>query len=719
VTNSDKIEGQAWTIRQMFSGRRYELDNYQREFSWETSHLEELLTDLSERFQNAWQPGHPAAEVASYPPYFLGPVVTHHQQQHTLIVDGQQRLTVLMLLIIWLQRAQRDRDDAVDGLLQLAYFDFFGRKWFAVEDQEDSSRHRTLLALLNGDEIDSTVDASTSVRTLAARYNDLDALVPDGLKGDALPSFIYWLLDRVYLVEISTTDGALALETFETMNDRGLRLNSLDLLKSFVIGEVGPADQSSVNQTWRARMTALTDAESNANVGFVKNWLRAKYSRNTADDSAISKSFDKWIRREHEALGLKYEGDFRTFVNHLDRLSRRYVEILEASKQPRPGLDAVYANAINTVTLQLPLILSAVTPDDDAPTFVRKASMVAGYLDIVVARRMVNWRDFGYDALSNGVFALAREIRDLDADTLAKRLGDEIAGLSETFDGVATYGLRPRNKARVRYLLARMTAWLEIQCSAITTAPAYGARVKDLLALEVEHIWADNPQLQPQVQVRKFDQIRNSFGALLLLPKAFNASYGDKTYGEKVDHYWGQGNALAKSLHPTCYANNPGFRRVVDQFGLPFQPYPSSFDEQAIAQRQLLYQRLCEVVWDPAQYGLMVPAAPGRRAVTERTRAHFGVSVAKLVEHGYIERDARLIGSFADTECHAQLTSDGKIRVESGEVFDSPSPAAIAVLNRGSWNGWTFWRVVGPDGTQATLDAIRADALKAGITERP
>jgi len=713
---SEKFDGRAWTIRQIFSGRRYEVDAYQREFSWETTHLEELLTDLSERFLAKWQPGQPTSAVAEYPPYFLGPIVTHLKHQHALIIDGQQRLTVLMLLIMWLHRVQSDREDAVDGLLQLAYFDAFGRKRFAVEDENDPGRHQVLLALLNGEEVDAAADLSTSVRMLVARYNDIDALFPEGLRGDALPSFIYWLLDRVYLVEISTTDGDLAVETFETMNSRGLRLNSLDLLKSFVIGGVGPADRSTVNQTWRARMTALNDADSNASVGFVKNLLRAKLSRSAADDAAISKWFDKWFRREHEHLGIRAPGEFKTFVDHLDALSRRYVQILEASKQPMPGLDAVYANGTNTVTLQLPLILAAVTPDDDKATFVRKASMVAGYLDIVTARYIVNSRDFGYDALSNAVFALAKEIRNVDADTLAKRLGDEIAGLPVTFGGVATYGLRPRNKSRTRYLLARITAWLEIQCQGIRTTPAYGQRLRELLTYEIEHIWADKPQLQPQVPLRRFDTVRNSLGGLLLLPKPFNASFGALPYADKVVHYYGQGTMLAKSLHPACYERNPGFRRVVEHFGLPFQPYESVFDERAIAQRQALYAKLCECVWDPAQYGLVVPSAARRPATTERSRVHYGITVARLVDAGYIEREARLVGVLRDAEYPAQLTPDGRIRLESGEVFDSPSAAAIAALNRGSWNGWTFWHVVRPDGTRQTLDAIRAAALQAGIT---
>jgi hypothetical protein len=92
--------------------------------------------------------------------------------------------------------------------------------------------------------------------------------------------------------------------------------------------------------------------------------------------------------------------------------------------------------------------------------------------------------------------------------------------------------------------------------------------------------------------------------------------------------------------------------------------------------------------------------------------------VAKLVEWNYLPREAQLVGQFKDLECHAQLTANGKIRIDSGEEFDSPSPAAIAALNRGSWNGWTFWKVVLPDGTRPTLDSIRVAALQAGAAER-
>src|SRR6266540_2518293 len=369
----DRIGGQAWTVRALFS-RRYVLDNYQREYEWEKIHLQDLINDLAGRYLSQRKPEHELRDVATFEPYFLGPIVTHRGANETYIVDGQQRLTTLMLLLIWLHRVQSDRDDAVRGLDALVVSDHYGRFEFAVEDPI-LPRQPVLADLLDDD----------------------------------LPFFIYWLLDRVMLVEISTEDARLALETFETMNDRGLRLSAADLLKSFLLKSANPADRTRISNVWRTRIAQLTDADSNGHTTFIKSWLRAKYSRNAADDEAIGGGFDRWLRGHHKDVGVHYPGDFSSLVLYqMDRLAGRYLTLLDAAKRPRPWLDPVYFNGLNSVTLQYPLMLAAVTADDDHKTFATKARMVAGYLDILVARRIVNGQDYRYDALSHSVFALAR-----------------------------------------------------------------------------------------------------------------------------------------------------------------------------------------------------------------------------------------------------------------------------------------------------------------------
>src|SRR5262249_13171651 len=155
-----------------------------------------------------------------------------------------------------------------------------------------------------------------SARNIVEQYENIGQLFPDDLRDDELPCFIYWVLDRVVLVDISTYSEVSALGTFETMNDRGLRLTPLDLLKSFVIGKVNAANRAQVDQVWRERLGKLSEADNNGPASFVKNWLRAKYSRNSADDEAIGSAPDKWLRLNHEAVGLNYPRQFLDLVGN-------------------------------------------------------------------------------------------------------------------------------------------------------------------------------------------------------------------------------------------------------------------------------------------------------------------------------------------------------------------------------------------------------------------
>ena len=116
---------------------------------------------------------------------------------------------------------------------------------------------------------------------------------------------------------------------------------------------------------------------------------------------------------------------------------------------------------------------------------------------------------------------------------------------------------------------------------------------------EVEHVWADKYERHEDEfdQEADFAEYRNRIGGLLLLPKSFNASYGDLPYDEKLRHYNGQ-NLLARSLHPECYDHNPGLHQFLRQTGLPFKPH-AQFKKQDLDERQTLYRVLAERVWDP------------------------------------------------------------------------------------------------------------------------
>ena len=115
------------------------------------------------------------------------------------------------------------------------------------------------------------------------------------------------------------------------------------------------------------------------------------------------------------------------------------------------------------------------------------------------------------------------------------------------------------NGRQIHRLLARMTDYVETRSGQPSRYAEYAQRGRN--GYEIEHIWADHPERHTDefAHPSEFQEYRNRIGGLLLLPKSFNASYGDLPYSKKRDHYLGQ-NLLARSLHEGAYDHNPGFR---------------------------------------------------------------------------------------------------------------------------------------------------------------
>lgn len=55
---------------------------------------------------------------------------------------------------------------------------------------------------------------------------------------------------------------------------------------------------------------------------------------------------------------------------------------------------------------------------------------------------------------------------------------------------------------------------------------------------------------------------------------------------------------LARSLHEQAYDHNPGFRRFIEESGLPFCAH-AGFKKADLDARQELYRTLAERIWNP------------------------------------------------------------------------------------------------------------------------
>src|SRR5947209_19312125 len=105
-----EIDGDGRTVRELLTGRKYSIDYYQREYKWQTKQVAELIDDLATKFQESHEEGNERSAVADYGHYFLGSIIISDKDGQKFVIDGQQRLTTLSLLLIFLRHRLADTE---------------------------------------------------------------------------------------------------------------------------------------------------------------------------------------------------------------------------------------------------------------------------------------------------------------------------------------------------------------------------------------------------------------------------------------------------------------------------------------------------------------------------------------------------------------------------------------------------------------------------------
>jgi len=599
-----EIDGKGRTVRELLDGRKYSIDYYQREYKWQQKQLAELIDDLATKFLESHEPGNERSAVADYRHYFLGPIIISDKDGQKFIVDGQQRLTTLTLLLIFLHQGLDDAE-LKGQVADLIFSQKYGKRSFNLDIPE---RTACMEALFKGEEF-AAPGPSESIANILARYAELEDLFPADLAGAALPYFIDWLMENVHLVEIIAYSDDDAYTIFETMNDRGLSLTPADMLKGYLLANITDGEKRTrASDVWKARVRALAELGKDEDADGIKSWLRSQYAESIRErkSGALPKDFDhigtefhRWVRDHEESLGLTASAEFARFIERdFAFYGRWYERLRRAADELTPGLECVHYNAQHNFTLQYPVLLAPLRIEDDDTIARRKLRVVAAYLDILIHRRIWNWRAIDYSTVQYAMFLVMRDIRGKSAEDLAAMLGERLdPETAPAFSANSVFRLHGANGRQIHRLLARMTDYVETNSGQASRYAEYSQRGKK--GYEIEHVWADHPERHADefAHPSEFQEYRNRIGGLLLLPKSFNASYGDLPYAEKREHYDSQ-NLLARSLHERAYEHNPGFRRFIDESGLPFRAH-AEFRKADLDARQVLYQRLAERIWSP------------------------------------------------------------------------------------------------------------------------
>lgn len=598
-----KIDGSPKTLKQLLLNTKYTIHYYQREYMWGRKQIEELIDDLTSEFLVYYNINDSREEVMNYGAYFMGSVVLAGREN--AIIDGQQRLTSLTLLLMYLRKRLLEKGlnhSTIDGMI---YSEAFGKKSFNINIEE---REECLKAIFEGNDFKYTGN-NESVKNIWKRYLEIEEIFPNDISDDVLLYFIDWLIERVFFIEIVATTEQDAHKVFVSMNDRGLNLTPTEMLKGYLLSEISnDEEREKCNNIWKNKIAKLKEIDKSEDESFIKNWLRAQYAESIRETKAgaenkdfdiIGNGFHKWVRDEKTKLGLNSSEKYIEMIKEFDIYSDLYVKIKEYENNFNPDQKYIYYNAKLGFTLQTQLLLAPICLNDNEETINKKLELVSKFIDMYIYSRAINYKSCGYNTIKHYVFVLTKKIRRLPVDELSEALIDSINNLDYKLENLHECRLNNFTKIYIKHMIARITGFIEescdMNCNYINYVDNY---IKD--PYEVEHITPNHYEWYEEEYASKeqFDSYRNHIGDLLILPKSINASLNDSKYDIKVKKYCSnEGNILTASLGEITYKNNPRFLKFIQENNLNFKPY-NSFGKEQIEERFELIKSLVDLIWN-------------------------------------------------------------------------------------------------------------------------
>jgi hypothetical protein len=234
----------------MGNGLTYKIPPFQRDYSWTETEWENLWIDLLETINPDGEPAH-----------YMGYLVLQSNDDKVFdVIDGQQRLTTISLIILTtLKSLQKLIDDQVEPERNKKRLDQLRQTYIGYLDPVTLTTRSKLSLNRNNDDYYQTylVPLVPTLPTRGFRASEhllrkaftwfekkIDEYIRRNSeldKGKALAQFIDRLSDSLFFTVITVTDELNAYRVFETLNARGVRLSSTDLLKNYLFSVLSKA----------------------------------------------------------------------------------------------------------------------------------------------------------------------------------------------------------------------------------------------------------------------------------------------------------------------------------------------------------------------------------------------------------------------------------------------------------------------------------------------
>lgn len=597
---------EALSVNALFgSNQYYNVPRYQRNYSWGTEEVRELLTDLTE-----------AHDVYSNEAYLLGQIIVCPTSDRLIniapsinqmdLIDGQQRCTTLYLLILTatklikkgqnsevsaLQERKNSERDILRSILSTNEIQY-------PRIRVASNGDEAIAKLLDNHSLDNvTGPTQTNIKNAVEEIEShLQSMSPD-----QIDSFLEFVLHRVYVVRLSLISNLHALRIFQKVNNRGLELDNADLIKNYLFQNVSPDEFIRLSELWEQASQTIFQSRLKR-VKSMEFLMKLLIGIKTGNSVPTGSLYDEWTKL------LKTENEVQELANKLPSSASNIVRISKGIKPATGQKTDLLLGSQNAGWIQQYEILLA------------GSHLVESSYDslckMVEDRTMLSyWSKEPSQEFERIIHKWAKNVSNLDPNA---SVGDiKLAGANalENFDDLcdrAFLGLIKldyrisSHKDRIRYILARVNqkfqSNFDINYFSMTTLMQ--TTKSEEVGFDIDHIYPKSPSMRSQWQQSKikdeklgnedrFEQSINSLGNLTLLHNVDNNYQSDSLPWEdsKIQHFASSELLANRILIPVADLENLS-ERISSGFTAAQNKFPCNartWDEEAIDSRAQFY----------------------------------------------------------------------------------------------------------------------------------
>lgn len=295
VEQTDLPTAQGRSVFEVFAqARTYEVPGFQRGYSWQSDDVVKMLDDFADGYTERPEES-----------YLLGQTIlcTTKGTRRLSVIDGQQRMTTLYLFLVAAHeifkttKVEGEEQEVIVTLVKVA-----------IRHLSKGVTEPRILIAENGRDLISQLIQSGSVQdckpsnpseeNLVDAYSAIcDFLNENFSEVNELLSFVTYVCNRVYVLELRLNDLSQAIRVFLVMNHRGMTLADADLIKNLLFQKITDEKKfDEISRSWNTAAETLFGCRLKR-LRTMDFLLKALIGGLTGETISSTRVFDEWEKR--------------------------------------------------------------------------------------------------------------------------------------------------------------------------------------------------------------------------------------------------------------------------------------------------------------------------------------------------------------------------------------------------------------------------------------